>query len=184
MKKEVKKRNALCRKFSRLNQGYDLAKATHAFLPELSGSGGRKATTGEKSETSEAEELFDIFKTKGFDITVRRPNWKTVFSFPEQNDELLWGIKRVRSQLFRLNRWSEQLGNKPNSKPHQAAVEIVAHFTETIRCLNSQQLQAARETQKTNRRLGRRISGLLQSHTSKTRRPHLALASRTLGMAA
>jgi IS605 OrfB family transposase len=122
MKKEAKKSNALCRKFSRLNQGCDLAKATHAFLPELSGSGGRNAAT---EETNEAEEFFNIFKTKGFDITIRRPNWKTTFSFPEQNDELLWGLKRVRSQLFRLNRWSEQLDNEPNSKPHQAAVEIV-----------------------------------------------------------
>ena len=136
MKKTAEKRNALCRKFLSLNRENDFETATHGFLPELSGSGGRNATTGENSETSEAEKFFLIFKTKGFDITERRPNWKKNssfpkrkhLSFPEQNDELLWGLKRVRAQLFRLNRWSEQLGNGNDSKPYQSAIEIIGNL--------------------------------------------------------
>lgn len=122
LKKPAERRNALCRKFSTLNREIEFQTATHAFLPELSGSGGRNATGGEPNE---AEKYFTTFKTKGFDITERRPNWKTQLSFPEQNDELLWGLKRVRAQLFRLNRWSEQLGNKSGSKPYQSAIEII-----------------------------------------------------------
>jgi IS605 OrfB family transposase len=122
MKKTAKKRNAFCRKFYALNREIEFETATHAFLPELSGSGGRNATA---DETNEAEALFTIFKAKGFDITDRQPNWKKILSFPEQNDELLWGLKRVRAQLFRLNRWSEQLGNASDSKSHQLAVEII-----------------------------------------------------------
>jgi len=127
LKQPTDKRNALCRKFSALNREIEFQTATHAFLPELSGSGGRNATD---EETSEAEKYFATFKTKGFDIIERRPNWKTQLSFPEQNDELLWGLKRVRAQLFRLNRWSEQLGNKKNSKPFQSAIEIIGGLRE------------------------------------------------------
>lgn len=125
LKKAEKESSSLCRKFSRLNQGIDLAKATHAFLPELSGSGGRNATP---EETTEAEAFFDIFKTKAFNITDRQSNWKTKLSFPQQNDELLWGLKRVRSQLFRLHRWSEQLGNEANEKSYKAAIELISNL--------------------------------------------------------
>lgn len=125
MKKTEKERSALCRKFCGLNQGIDLANATHAFLPELSGNGGRNATPEEQTES---EEFFNIFKTKGFNIIERRPNWKENLSFPQQNDELLLGLKRMRSHLFRLNRWSEQLANKANAKACQAAVEIIGNL--------------------------------------------------------
>lgn len=122
LKKAANKRSALCRRFSSLNRDLEIENATHAFLPELSGSAGRNAT---KPETDEAENYFSAFKNKGFNIADRQPNWKTKLSFPEQNDELLWGLKRVRTQLFRLNRWSEQLGGQTNSKPYQSAIEII-----------------------------------------------------------
>jgi IS605 OrfB family transposase len=98
---------------------------TQAFLPELSGSRGRKATG---NEPDEAERFFTTFKTKGFDITDRQPNWKTKLSFPEQNDELVWGLKRVRAQLFRLNRWAEQLGGESNAKPYRSAIDTIRNL--------------------------------------------------------
>jgi len=125
LKKPANKRNAFCRKFSLRNRDLEIQGGTHAFLPELSGSGGRNAMD---SEADDAEKLFAEFKNKGFNITDRQPNWKTKLSFPEQNDELLWGLKRVRAQLFRLNRWSEQLGDESNSTPYQSAIEIIGNL--------------------------------------------------------
>jgi hypothetical protein len=125
IKKPAGKRNALCRKFLSLNREIEFESATHGFLPELSGSGGRNPTD---DETKEAAEFFSTLKTKGFDITDRQPSWKKHLSFPKQNDELLWGLKRVRAQLFRLNRWSEQLGKESDSKPYQSAIEIIGNL--------------------------------------------------------
>ena len=125
LKKSSKDRNAFCRKFLTINRGIQFEDATHAFLPELSGSSGRTATN---EETTEAEKIFDNFKTKGFDIVDSHQDWKTKLSFPQQNDELLWGLKRVRSQLFRLNHWSEQLVSKNNQKSYQSAIETVGNL--------------------------------------------------------
>jgi hypothetical protein len=125
LKKPAGKRNALCRKFLSLNREIEFETATHSFLPELSGSGGRNPTD---DETKEAAEFFSTLKTKGFDITDRQPSWGKNLSFPKQNDELLWGLKRVRAQLFRLNRWSEQLGKERDSKPYQSAIEIIGNL--------------------------------------------------------
>lgn len=99
--------------------------ATHAFLPELSGSRGRKA---EPEELSIAERLFTKLKGCGFDIDQQIPDWKKRLSFPEQNDELIWGLKRLRSQLFRLHRWAEQLNGDSACKPCQAAMENIANL--------------------------------------------------------
>jgi hypothetical protein len=98
------------------------ANGTHAFLPELSGSAGRNATP---EETDEAAQLFAKFKTRGYDIDERRPDWKVCRSFPEQNDDLLWGMKRVRGQLFRLNRLAEQFSTDHESNPFQSALATV-----------------------------------------------------------
>ena len=125
LKKPAGKRNALCRKFLSLNREIEFETATHSFLPELSGSGGRNPMD---DETKEAAEFFSTLKTKGFDITDRQPSWEKNLSFPKQNDELLWGLKRVRAQLFRLNRWSEQLGKERDSKPYQSAIEITGNL--------------------------------------------------------
>jgi hypothetical protein len=97
--------------------------ATHTFLPELSGRAGRNAD--DATETIEAEQLFVRFKAKGYDIGERRPDWKVRLSFPEQNDDLLWGLKRVRAQLFRLNRLAEQFNNEPNSKFYQGGLAAI-----------------------------------------------------------
>ncbi|MBI2925089.1 MAG: type V CRISPR-associated protein Cas12b [Verrucomicrobia bacterium] len=123
MKKPAAKRNGFCRKFCTQNPGLRPADATHAFLPELSGSAGRNATA---DETTEAAMLFGELKSHGYDIQERWPQWKTVRSFPEQNDDLLWGLKRVRSQLFRLNRWGVQLNLKADAKSREAAVTTIS----------------------------------------------------------
>ncbi|MEP6671595.1 MAG: type V CRISPR-associated protein Cas12b [Chthoniobacter sp.] len=102
------------------------AAATHTFLPELSGRAGRNAEPG---ELIEAERLFAMLKPRGFDIDERIPDWKSRLTFPEQNDELIWGLKRLRSQLFRLHRWAEQLRSDTVSKSYQAALDNIANLT-------------------------------------------------------
>ena len=73
----------------------------------------------------EAELIFAKLKAKGYDIDESRRDWKARLSFPEQNDELLRGLKRVRAHLFRLNRLAEQFKNEPNSKFYQAGLAAI-----------------------------------------------------------
>ncbi|MBK8039881.1 MAG: type V CRISPR-associated protein Cas12b [Verrucomicrobiaceae bacterium] len=76
------------------------------FLPELSGSAGRNATP---AETRDAEKWFSELKEMGDNFHARFPEGAASLAFPFQNDELLFGLSRLRSQLFRLHRWAEHL---------------------------------------------------------------------------
>jgi len=122
--KPKEKRNALCRRFCKLNREIKLAQATHAFLPELSGFAGRNPLES-PDETKEAANIFEALRS---DVDKRIPNWRKLLSFPRQNDELLWALKHVRSQLFRLNRWAEQLRNDAPEKSREAALENVRNL--------------------------------------------------------
>jgi hypothetical protein len=123
--KAIREHSGFARKFFAANKGLHLPDATFAFLPELSGSVGRNATP---CEIDEATGLFKTLKTFGYDINKRWPDWKKQRSFPEQNDDLLWGLKRVRSQLFRLHRWGVQLHPKSKDKSHISALSIISNL--------------------------------------------------------
>ncbi len=81
------------------------------FLPELSGSAGRNA---QPDEIDEAERWFKDLEKFGDNFHQRHSKGAAHLSFPQQNDELLFGLSRLRSQLFRLHRWAEHIfGDDP-----------------------------------------------------------------------
>ncbi|MGD0652287.1 MAG: type V CRISPR-associated protein Cas12b [Verrucomicrobiia bacterium] len=124
--KDASERDGFCRKFSAENPGIDLVEASHAFLPELSGSAGRNA----QENPNETVQAVEIFKALQSDINIRIPQWQERLSFPEQNDELLRALKYVRSQLFRLNRWTEQLLTGAPENKQKAALENIRNLKE------------------------------------------------------
>jgi IS605 OrfB family transposase len=84
---------------------------SEAFREELSGSAGRNA---QPDETVEAEGWFKDLEKYGDNFHQRHSKGAANLSFPQQNDELLFGLSRLRSQLFRLHRWSEHIfGDDP-----------------------------------------------------------------------
>ena len=172
--KKRNKRNALCRKFCRLNAKLTdeaaLAQATHAFLPELSGFTGRKPLN-DPDETKDAEEIFSSLQS---DLDKRMPNWKERLSFPEQNDELLWVLKHTRSQLFRLNRWAEQLREDAPWKCREAALA-------NIRSLKSYDpLFTLSERVESIQELRKQIIDLAVGRTSKLKQFLPVVANRVL----
>jgi IS605 OrfB family transposase len=76
------------------------------FLPELSGSAGRNA---QPDEIVEAEGWLKDLEKYGDNFRQRHSKGAAHLSFPHQNDELLFGLSRLRSQLFRLHRWAEHI---------------------------------------------------------------------------
>jgi IS605 OrfB family transposase len=79
---------------------------SEAFREELSGSAGRNA---QPNETAEAERWFKELEKYGDNFHQRHSKGAAHLSFPQQNDELLFGLSRLRSQLFRLHRWAEHI---------------------------------------------------------------------------
>lgn len=81
------------------------------FREELSGAAGRNA---QPDETDEAGLWFNDLEKYGDNFHQRHPKGAANLSFPQQNDELLFGLARLRSQLFRLHRWAEHIfGDAP-----------------------------------------------------------------------
>ncbi len=174
LKKPKDKRNAICRKFCKLNAKLSeeaaLALATHAFLPELSGFAGRNPLN-DPDETKEAAEIFSALQS---DVDKRTSNWKKRLSFPEQNDELLWALKHIRSQLFRLNRWAEQLRDDAPEKSLEAALS-------NIRSLKSYDpLLTLSEHVENIQQLRKQIVGLAVDRTNKLKQFLPVVANRVL----
>lgn len=84
---------------------------SEAFRKELSGAAGRNA---QPDEIDQAERCFNDLAKYGDNFHQRHPKGAANLSFPQQNDELLFGLSRLRSQLFRLHRWAEHIfGDAP-----------------------------------------------------------------------
>ncbi len=154
-KKSVHERNGFARKFFAANKGLHLPDASFAFLPELSGSVGRNALP---YEIDEAAAIFETLKTYGYDISKRSLEWKKLRSFPEQNDDLIWGLKRVRSQLFRLHRWGVQLHPKSKDKSRDSALSIVSNLKSDDPLIELRDLNGNTEA------LQKRIASLWQNY--------------------
>jgi len=170
MKKSKDKRNAICRKFCKLNNEAELALATHAFLPELSGFAGRNPLKV-PDETKAAAEIFNALQS---DVDKRIPNWREHLSFPEQNDELLWALKHIRSQLFRLNRWAEQLRDDAPEKSRESALANIRSLK------NYDPLHSLSEHVENFQELQKQIIGLAVERTNKLKQFLPIVANRVL----
>ena len=145
---------------------------------------GARQQPGKKAKLAKPRSFSTSSKQKALTSPFADQTGKPFFHFRSRTTNCFGGSNGFARNFSDLIAGQSNLATNRIQNLTKRRLKLSAHFTETIRCLNSRHFKQPRETQKTNRRLGRRISGLLQSHTSKTRRPHLALASRTLGMAA
>jgi IS605 OrfB family transposase len=146
---------------------------SEAFREELSGSAGRNA---QPDEIVEAEGWFKDLEKYGDNFHQRHLKGAANLSFPEQNDELLFGLSRLRSQLFRLHRWSEHIfGDNPRiansakkqkirERAEKRRVEALAQISELE---DDDPLKALKSLTSNLEELRTKLEGLIDDYLAK-----------------
>jgi hypothetical protein len=111
------------------------------FREELWGERGRMARDWEADETAELMRKLEVPPVDE-EFTVLPKDWRTLLSFPQQNDKLLVAMRRYQSRIARLHRWCFLLKGDDN---HQKTAFNEIAESEDSRLISVEQRDQAKK---------------------------------------
>ena len=111
------------------------------FREELWGERGRPARSWEADDTAELMRLLEV-PPDAKELSLLAEGWRSLLSFPEQNDKLLVAMRRYQSRIARLHRWCWFL--KGDDKQQKSAWDEIADCEDT-RLISGEQIAQAKK---------------------------------------
>ena len=111
------------------------------FREELWGERGRPARSWEADDTAELMRLLEV-PPEAKELSLLSESWRSLLSFPEQNDKLLVAMRRYQSRIARLHRWCWFL--KGDDKQQKSAWDEIADCEDT-RLISGEQIAQAKK---------------------------------------